>query len=306
MISKSGVITVIRNSRWYSSDMTVFSCLVCFLYALSQNGDVINGLIACVGILFAHMATNLYDDYDDYKKLCMDPRFSEFAPKVKCDYLKANLATTNDLLTVIIAYCLIALLCGFILFLMTDLQVLILAFLGALIVLGYPKFSRLGLSEIAVGIAFGPLLFEGMYFTMTENFSFEVFILSLAIVMFTVGVMYNHTILDFESDRFAGKMTLVQKIGSKNKAMLGIWIIYSLGYIFLLLFSLFTKKYLCNLGFLSLPFVLILYKSLKDYNSSAYYERDGLYLSILKGSAKLMALFSFLISVGLFISIFII
>ena len=65
MISFRGILTVIKNSRWYSADMTVFSCLACFLYALGDQGCVINGVIAFVGILFAHMATNLYDDYSE-------------------------------------------------------------------------------------------------------------------------------------------------------------------------------------------------------------------------------------------------
>lgn len=304
MISKNGIITVVKNSRWYSSDMTVFSCLVCFLYSISINGNVVNGIIAFVGILFAHMATNLYDDYDDYKKLCEDARFSEFTPSVKCAYLKKGAASTKDLLCVIILYCAIASSCGAFLLLKSGWTVLVLAIIGAAIVLSYPKLSRKGLSEFAVGIAFGPLLFEGMYFVMTESFSFEVFLLSLAVVMFTIGVMYNHTLLDYESDKFAGKMTIVQRLGNRDLALKGVWGIYSLGYFFILVFSLLTENYLCILSFLTIPFVFLLYKSLKEYSISTYYERDERYLQILKASAKLMALFSFLISVGLFFSLF--
>lgn len=285
--------------------MTVFSCLVCFLYALGAGGNVFNGIIAFVGILFAHMAANLYDDYDDYKLLCTDARFSEFTPEVKCAYLKNGSSTLKDLAAVIIIYCLIALLTGFILFLRVGYTVLFLGLLGGLIVLNYPKFSRAGLSEIAVGIAFGPLLFEGMYFVMTKTFSYEVLLLSLAVVMFTVGVMYVHTILDFEVDRLSGKKTLVQRIRNKNNAMSGVIIIYFLGYLFLTFFSLAVKNYFCLIAFVTIPFVFMLYRALKNHNASGFYERNEKYLSVLVGSAKVMAVFSFFVSVGLFINLLI-
>ncbi len=305
MNNKNGILTVIKNSRWYSSDMTVFSCLVCFLYALSNDGNVLNGIIAFIGILFAHMATNLYDDYEDYKILCTDSGLTEFAPKVKCAYLKNGISTTKDLLFVIVSYCMIAFLSGLFLFFRTGFPVVVLALIGGIIVLGYPKFSRIGLSEIAVGIAFGPLLFEGMYYVMTQKFSFFVLLLSLAIVMFTVGVMYNHTILDFESDKMSGKNTIVQKTGSKTNSMNGFILIYTLGYLFAAIFALFSQNYFCLLSFLSVPPVVMLYKALKSYNSSTLYERDEKYLSVLVASAKLMALFSLLMAIGLFIKFFV-
>lgn len=305
MNNKNGILTVIKNSRWYSSDMTVFSCLVCFLYALSNDGNVLNGIIAFIGILFAHMATNLYDDYEDYKILCTDSGLTEFAPKVKCAYLKNGISTTKDLLFVIVSYCMIAFLSGLFLFFRTGFPVVVLALIGGIIVLGYPKFSRIGLSEIAVGIAFGPLLFEGMYYVMTQKFSFFVLLLSLAIVMFTVGVMYNHTILDFESDKMSGKNTIVQKTGSKTNSMNGFILIYTLGYLFAAIFALFSQNYFCLLSFLSVPPVVMIYKALKSYNSSTLYERDEKYLSVLVASAKLMALFSLLMAIGLFIKFFV-
>ena len=140
---------------------------------------------------------------------------------------------------------------------------------------------------------------------MTQKFSFFVLLLSLAIVMFTVGVMYNHTILDFESDKMSGKNTIVQKTGSKTNAMNGFILIYTLGYLFAAIFALFSQNYFCLLSFLSVPPVVMLYKALKSYNSSTLYERDEKYLSVLVASAKLMALFSLLMAIGLFIKFFV-
>ncbi len=303
MISFKGLYNVSKHSRWYSSDMTVFSCLACFLFALEVGGNVLNGIVAFVGILFAHMATNLYDDYDDYKVLCRDARFEEFAPDVKCAYLRDGRATMNDLLAVVIIYCSIALITGAFLFFRCGWEVLLLALIGGGIVLSYPKFSRAGLSEIAVGIAFGPLLFEGMYFVMTKSFSWEVLMLSLSIMMFTVGVMYVHTILDFEGDKVAQKMTLVQRLGSKELAMNGFVLIYSLGYIFAIAFAIMVKNLFCLGGLLTIPVVFLLYRALKAYSNEIHYTRNQRYLSVLTGAAKTMSIFSFFISIGLFVKL---
>ena len=249
------------------------------------------------------MAANLYDDFDDYKVLSKDPRFEEFTPDVKCSYLRKGDATMADLFCVVLIYCVLALLIGGLLFLRCGWPVLALAAFGGVIVLSYPKFSRAGLSEIAVGIAFGPLLFEGMYFVMTKSFSLDVFILSLAISMFTVGVMYVHTILDFEGDKAAGKKTIVQRIGDKETAMKGFVLIYSLGYFFLVLFSVVSQNYFSLGAFLTIPFVIMLYKALKAYNAEVHYSRNKDYLNVLTGAAKTMAIFAFFISIGLFVNL---
>ena len=49
--------------------ITVLSWIVIFIYALKHNGNAILGIVALVGISLVHMATNLIDDYFDYKVL---------------------------------------------------------------------------------------------------------------------------------------------------------------------------------------------------------------------------------------------
>lgn len=86
------------------------------------------------------MATNLYDDFDDYKVLSKDPRFEEFTPDVKCSYLRKGDATMADLFCVVLIYCVLALLIGGLLFLRSGWPVLALAAFGGVIVLSYPNF----------------------------------------------------------------------------------------------------------------------------------------------------------------------
>ncbi len=249
----------LKNSRLFSLPMTLLSWLIIFVYSLKLGGNVLNGVLALVGISFAHLATNLFDDYVDYKNL------PENSQKCKCAYLKDGSATISDVLKVVLIYLVIAAGMGFVLFLRCGFPVIILAIIGGIITLIYAKLSQRGFSELAVGTAFGPLLFEGVYFVMTGYFSWTVFVMSVAVVIFTIGLMYVHTVLDFEGDMNVHKMTLACRLGDKNKAINGILILYGIAYVATILSGLMLKNYYIYVSFLLVPLVFKLYNSLKTY-----------------------------------------
>ncbi len=249
----------LKNSRLFSLPMTLLSWLIIFVYSLKLGGNVLNGVLALVGISFAHLATNLFDDYVDYKNL------PENSQKCKCAYIKDGSATISDVLKVVLIYLVIAAGMGFVLFLRCGFPVIFLAIIGGIITLIYAKLSQRGFSELAVGTAFGPLLFEGVYFVMTGYFSWTVFVMSVAVVIFTIGLMYVHTVLDFEGDMNVHKMTLACRLGDKNKAINGILILYGIAYVATILSGLMLKNYYIYVSFLLVPLVFKLYNSLKTY-----------------------------------------
>lgn len=280
----------LENSRIFSLPMTLLSWLIVFVYSLKSGGDILNGIIALIGISFAHLATNLFDDYVDYKKL------TDNSQRCKCAYIKDGKASLNDVLKVVIIYCVIACIAGLFLLLRCGLPVLWLALTGGIITLIYAKLSQRGLSEIAVGTAFGPLLFEGVYFVMTGYFSLIVFVMSLAVVMFTVGLLYVHTLLDFEGDMASHKKTLVCRIGCKSKALKGVFIVYGLGYLFTGILAFMLKNYFILITFALVPLVFDIYNSLKSFVCGD--ETKEFYFRLLK-ARNLMVYYSLLITLFL-------
>lgn len=262
----------LKNSRLFSLPMSFFSWLVIFTYSMS--GNILNGIAALIGISFAHLATNLFDDYIDYKTL------TDNCQQCKCAYIKEGKATINDVLRVVIIYMAIASIAGLFLFIRCGITVLWLAFIGGLISILYSQLSKRGLSEIAVGTAFGPLLFEGVYFVMMGKFSYEVFILSLAVVMFTIGLMYTHTVLDYEGDLKSGKKTLVCRLGTKKRAINGIFVVYGLGFFFTVICAYMIKNSYLMLTYLLIPLVFDLHKSLQDFECGG--EVKEFYFRLLK------------------------
>lgn len=281
----------LKNSRIFSLPMAILSWLVIFVYALKNGGNILNGVTALIGISFAQLATNLFDDYMDYKNL---PPNSQQA---KCSYIKEGKATLNDVLKVVIFYLSISCLTGLFLLFRCGLPVIGLAVIGGIITLLYSKMSQRGFSELAVGITFGPLLFEGVYFVMTGKFSIDVFIMSLAVVMFTIGLMYTHTVLDFEGDMCSHKKTLVCRLGDKTKAINGVYVVYGLGYLFTLLLTYSMQNYNILATFVLVPLVFNLRNSLKSFECGG--DEKEFYFRLLK-ARNLMVYYSLILSAVFF------
>ena len=265
----------LNASRLFSLPMTILSWIVIFAYSLGFGGaNVFNGILALFGISLAHLATNLADDYFDYKKMLKDGNMMSTVVKNKCIYIKNGEATLEDVLKVVMIYCGIAFVIGVILTLRSGFDVIWLAVIGGILTLSYSKLSQVGLSEFAVAIAFGPLFFEGVYYVMLKSFSWEVLILSVAVVAFTVGVLYVHTLLDYDSDMVSHKKTLCCRIGDKNKALKILWAIYFIGYFYLFIFAIMTGCYFVLIAFMSIPFAVNVCRLVDKYNKDNRFVPD--------------------------------
>lgn len=258
----------LKAARLYSVPMTFLSWLVIFVFALKHGGSVLAGLISLVGISLVHLATNLIDDYIDYKDLQKDDKFITAGRDCKCAYIRSGEATTKDLRNVILIFLSIAAICGGILFFISGFAVFWLAIIALVIAMAYPHLSSRGLGEIEVIIAYGPLMFEGVYYVMTKSFSHDVFILSMICVMFVNNVLYAHMLMDFDGDKNANKTTLCTKIGSKEKALNLILYFYGFSYILLGFYIYKTSNYLYLLNYITIPLVIDLYNMLKEYNQN--------------------------------------
>ena len=215
------------------------------------------------------MATNLSDDYLDYKRLIKNGDFSKEEKASKCLYLKSGQATINDLRNVIIIMLLVAALLGGILFFTAGWKVILFAVAVLPIALFYSVLSSRGLGDIAVITAYGPLMFEGVYYVMTKSLSYEVLILSFACSVFVNSILYAHMLMDYDGDIASGKITLCTRLGSKQKALYGLMFFYIMGYLLIAYTALQTKNYMLFLTYLTLPLTIDLYIMMKHYNEDA-------------------------------------
>lgn len=251
--------------------MTIFSWLIIFTYSAINSGNIWYGLLSFVGIGLVHMATNLIDDYFDYKYLIKMVDFDKEeylknSQKTKCRYLISGRLTESQLMHVITLYLLLALAIGIFLFVKCGVGVLQYMLAGGIIAVLYPLLSRICLSEVAVALAYGPILFGGVHYVMTGTNSPNVFILAIPSMLVTVILLYIHTVMDYEYDLNEGHLTIANRFNSELDSLVVLK--------FLLIASYFSVIFLCIfdiadwqvfLTFLTIPLAVDLYKSLSMY-----------------------------------------
>lgn len=263
MIKK--IVFWLNCSRAFSLPITILSWMVVFVFALTNGGNILNGVLALIGVAFAHLAGNMADDYIDYGILSRDPKMMESAVKTKCCFIRDGSITLNDLKRMIAAFSLVALIIGAFLFFRSGIGVLWLTAVGGILTLTYARFSLIGMSEVIIGLLFGPLMFEGVWYVMKKTFSMDVFVLSVAVVMFTISFLYIHTMLDFDSDKTSHKKTLCCRINDKHKALNLFCVFAGLGYLAAVTFGIRTSNPWVLLTFLTVPAAVNVYKLTGKY-----------------------------------------
>lgn len=253
-------------SRAFALPVTVMSWLSVFVYALISGGNAVFGVLALTGVCFAHLAANIFDDYFDYNILSKDEKYLKSAQICKCKFITDGLVTHKGMLIAGLICLFIAVCFGALLTFFTGWGVVLIALLASVFVIFYSKFTFMGLGELAVGITYGPLLFEGVYYVMTGSFSLDVLILSLGVSPFVIAFLYTHTILDYDGDLCSHKKTLACSFADKNDALKILAGFYAEGYVFLAVFAYLTQIYTVLISFLAVPLIFLLYKSLEVYN----------------------------------------
>lgn len=254
-------------ARGYSIPMSIMSWSIPFLFAMTEGGNIFNGIIALVGIVFAHAGVNLFDDFIDYKlehKSIEKGLKQNFElQKGKCAYILNGNATLKDLFCVTTLCFATALACGLFLAAKTGIVVIFIMLTAAIIGILYPFLSFVALGEVAVGVMFAPLLYTGVYYVMTKSFSAELFPIAISTGLLTISLLHAHMFLDFDFDKKNRKTTLCSLAGNKNNAVRNQVIIMFLAYLNIAINIFFGLPKIYILSFLSIPTAIILYKLMK-------------------------------------------
>ena len=141
MIQKTA--TIMECSRIFSLPMTIISWLVIFVFSLTVSGNIWYGILAFAGLCFAHLGTNIIDDYIDYKALIKQVNFNKAeylknSQKTKCRYLINGMMKEHEVLLLCASYFGVAVFIGIILFFKCGIGLLQFATVGAIIGVLYP------------------------------------------------------------------------------------------------------------------------------------------------------------------------
>ncbi len=250
--------------RAYSLPISVMSWLVPFLFAAFNGGNLLYGIISLAGIILLHLATNIFDDAIDYtlEKIKINngekKHFNFQKNKCSCIF-EGKLSLKQYYIASFILFS-STLFIGLFFINIYGTKLLYLIIPSAVLCILYPLLGSLGFGELIVALVFSPLLYSGVFYTMTGHFSIDILLISISTGLLSVAVLHNHMLLDFKYDEENRKMTLCRLCKTQYNALLLLFLIVILAYLNILIctvLKIISPIYLITL--LSVPTAINLF-----------------------------------------------
>lgn len=170
--------------------------------------------LALLGAVLIQVGTNFYNDYADFKKGA-DTEARLGPTRVT----QAGLASPTAVLTATaVAFGLAVLAGGYLMWRggwpIVAVGVLSILF-GILYTAGRYSLAYLGISDIFVLLFFGPVAVGGTYYVQALTLPVDVIVAGLPPGLLAMAILLVNNIRDVETDRNAGKRTLVVRIGRR-------------------------------------------------------------------------------------------
>jgi 1,4-dihydroxy-2-naphthoate octaprenyltransferase len=248
-----------KNARPVALPQSLFPAVLAVCLASKMSDfSIYLSVAAVLGVMFAHLCSNLLDDYFDYKAtdttLRGDLERKGIRARIaKCTYLISGETTVKQLFTVCCILGMVAITIGGVIFLQRGVVVFYIAAIAAILGFFYSgpplKLSYRGLGELVIGFVFGPLLMCGVYYAACGALSWSIFFISISVGLLVVNIVYSHSIMDYEPDKSCGKMTFAVLLNNKKYMMITLFVI---------LFTIFATVIVGVIFGLATPYLLVL------------------------------------------------
>lgn len=233
-----------------------------------QIGHVFNlatFLLTVLGASLIHIATNMFNDYFDFKSgNDLQVRHQNpFAGGGRV--LTAGLVKPSTHLLVSSLCLLLGCLIGFYFIFALSLPYLFLLGLVGVVssyfYVGPPfRLAYRGIGELVVGINFGPVMTLGAYYVQTGSFAVEPLLASIPVGLLIAAVLWINEFPDMDADKAVGKNTLVLRLGYSRSIKVYVGMVVT-AYVLIIIYALLKffspipiTSMVSLLALLSLPF----------------------------------------------------
>ncbi|GIW21128.1 MAG: 1,4-dihydroxy-2-naphthoate octaprenyltransferase [Candidatus Sericytochromatia bacterium] len=247
----------IKAFRLRTLPLSLSGILLSIFLAYSNGYYNLKTSILCIiTTLFLQILSNLANDYGDFVNgIDNKERLGPSRTVQSGDISPKNMKKA------IIVFTILSLISGF--FLIYDKNLFIFAPLGILAIIaaitytiGRKPYGYIGLGDLSVFIFFGLVSVIGTYFLLTENFNYDLLLISTSIGLFSTAVLNINNIRDIESDKKSGKNSIPVRIGLK-KAKIYHYFLLLFGILFAFLYTYINfKSYFQFLFLISIPFIV--------------------------------------------------
>lgn len=203
--------------------VTVGGITIGSLYPLWKDGIFHWGrfLLALVAGVLLHFATNVANDYFDYlsgtdrENRVAIPPFSGGSRVLLEGKISPGAALAAAILMTLVA----AAIGLYLNYILPGNTLLYIGLIGVFLIYSYNgllKLVRFYLGEIAIFLAWGPLMVEGSYFIQTGKLSKELLPISFMLGILTLLILFINEFADEEADRKTGRRMWIHLFGRKN------------------------------------------------------------------------------------------
>lgn len=236
MVDKTRFIYALRP---FSFVVAISSCLLGVVLGVVDGAseNFLGVLLVATGLIL-QSAVNLINDYSD--------RFNPKYNSEQLQHILRNMRIGRALLLLVVV-------AGLYMVSIRGVPLFILGVVGIFGAWGYTcgtvNYKQRGLGVVLVFFLMGVMMIGGSYYTMTGDYNWNVFWLSLPFSLFTSLLLLANELRDFEEDSQNGISTLTVRIGFKRSKLL---------YGAMLLSVYIATMLLYGQGMLSTPLLLLL------------------------------------------------
>lgn len=290
----------LRATRPFSFTASIIPVLIATAFALANPNLSINWAlfpVVLLGAVLFHIGANMVSDYYDYK-FGVDAEDTYGGSGVLVEKL---LQPRQVLASGLFAFAL-GFLIGLILVYVRGYQVFLMGLGGLICGLFYTLTRKgwkyLALGDLAVFIAFGPLLFIGSYFSLTGTYDWNIFLISLPIGFLVVAILHANNTRDIANDSRVKIKTLPMYLGLQGSKIGYYFLVFGAYVITVILIAIKLIHPITLLVYLSLPVAI---KNAKEFSQARVDNFQPIIMMDVK-TAQLHMQFGLLFAISILIS----
>ena len=173
-----------------------------------------NAFLALLVSLFLQIAVNFANDYSDGVRGTDTHRIGPIR------LVASGLASASSVKLAALISCLIAAIAGLVLAINISPWLLAVGAAAIWAAWGYTggkkPYGYFGFGELSVFIFFGLVATVGSYYIQTEQFNWQIFLLSMPVGTLSCAILAINNLRDLPQDKLVGKRTMAVRIGEKN------------------------------------------------------------------------------------------
>jgi 1,4-dihydroxy-2-naphthoate octaprenyltransferase len=169
------------------------------------------------GLVFLHAGANVVNDYFDFRNGTDRVNRNRSPFNGGSPFILDGILTPRQVYKAALAFFAVGSIIGIYLAIEVSYLVLLLGVAGVATAFFYTSprvnLARRGVGEVALGLAFGPLIVSGTYLVQTGEITFASFLIGLPVGILIGLVLFVNQFPDMEADRVAGKTHWVVRMG---------------------------------------------------------------------------------------------